>query len=1155
MNNREVLAKNISERFVKAISGNDTEQFLEYNPEDRIYVGKLSPQSKEDGFSSSVLIKQISVDFRIPKKDIDVAKIIIYPQGNFFFRVVPTLKQQQEYFVKDFNSVFKSSYKSFEDFNVAYNSGSFTKEMLEHKVQLLPVYEKISIDRNEVCFSVNIIDYYNKKYSSGAIPKNDVGCEFRKQIEEEVKNLATELNEKHKVIPCQFRDKLKIENLLSEEDWEKYKAKQIKREETQMFTAFNYSLDVEFKGLGDYIAVTVALSNETIWQDETQDRGQAKAKNDKYRISTLFNSGIKVRCENTSFLPIELDYFADDYKYDKNVYALGNNCNVEYNKENVEIQTTHVPQFIQYRLKTREDLAVRFDDLIVSPVETLNKVYDNMLREVESWEKDFLKGKNPTSGEALTEMGKAQFRKEIDGFNTEIKRFKTGVNLIAKYNMIREAFCYMNQAFRNSAKGYSTWRLFQIVFIVSLLLDIVIYEPDLMLDEDLIQKAKTDEVDILYFPTGGGKTEAFLGIMVFNLFFDRIRGKECGVTAILKYPLRLLSVQQVQRVSNILASAELIRRANLPDGDGFALGYFVGEHNTPNSIKKEERQALIDMSQTELNEKYKLLDVCPYCGKRNVHVIYDEEKNSLIHICETENCSSNGMIPLYMVDDDVYRFLPSVIISTVDKMTAIGFNSKFHNILCGAEFRCPKHGYTDKLKCLADNCTCDAAEFERVIMKDPAPSLLIQDELHLIKESLGTYAGHYETLIDYFVKNLSGSKRGLKVIGATATISAYEEQAKHLYWKNSIRFPAASPYLDHNFYSQIDKTDICRIIFGYAPFGKAIVNSVAYSLQYLKRVVWNLYKNPAQILDFDGIDILGTEEEKINEAKKLIEEYWIILEYNNVKMESNRVLQALEDPINTELNAADIQPLIPRKMTGDDSFQEVRSTLSDIEHAGSVIDDVDFNMIAATSMISHGVDADRFNLMVFYGIPGSTAEYIQAYSRVGRKHTGVVIDIIRPSREKDRSYLKNFNKFHEYKDILVDAVSINRWATKAVEITLPGVISSLFLNYYLYKLKYIEGVKDISKFADLQNAIKTAKISEEEIKMHAYNIFKCSSDDSSVGKLYKQIIDLKVSELFEKLKNNSFEAKTYLTEVFDKCKFHVMNSLRDTDRQIIVEMR
>ncbi|MDE6285085.1 MAG: helicase SNF2, partial [Bacilli bacterium] len=302
-----------------------------------------------------------------------------------------------------------------------------------------------------------------------------------------------------------------------------------------------------------------------------------------------------------------------------------------------------------------------------------------------------------------------------------------------------------NMAFKSSAKSYSAWRLFQIVFIVSLILDIVAHEPDLMLDDDTVAKAKTDDVDILYFPTGGGKTEAFLGVMIFNLFFDRLRGKECGVTAMLKYPLRLLSVQQVQRVSNILAEAEKIRRKNIPIGENFSLGYFVGEHNTPNSIKEGKKQSIEEMSQSELDEKYKLLDVCPFCGNQDVHVAYDKEKNSLVHICSTSNCSSYGNIPLYMVDEDVYRFLPSVIISTVDKMTAIGLNARFHNLLCGAEYKCPRHGYTDKLKCWETNCDCTKSEYQRVHMKDPAPSLFIQDELHLIKESLGTYDGHYET--------------------------------------------------------------------------------------------------------------------------------------------------------------------------------------------------------------------------------------------------------------------------------------------------------------------------------------------------------------------------------------------------------------------------
>lgn len=1155
VNNREIIAKNIVKRFIKSISGNEEKQITIYNPEDRIYVGKLSPKNQDETFSSSnVLIKQISVLFSIPKHDLDKAEFIIYPQGNFFYRVMPTYDQQKKYFLDDLNNTFKCNYEKFEDIIKAYESGELTEEMKEHKIQLLPVYEKISIDRNNINFRVKVSEFYDKKFECGNIPLDD---KFHIEIFNDSKNINQEVSKIKNILHCVFKDKIRITDLLNINAWEKYIERQNNRSEFNMYNAFQYAIDVDFKGIGNMINITVALSNETNYEDENEDKGQVKTKkaNNKYKVGTLFNSGIKVECLNTKFEPIELNYFEDDYKYDKRVYAIGNNCNVLYDKETCTIQTTHVPYYLQYRLKTNDNLAVKFDDLVCNPIKTLTSVYEKMLLELQAWENDYKKGINLVDGTKLSDSAKNQFSKEINGFRTEIKRFKTGIELIEKYNMIRKAFVLMNQTFKKSAKGYSTWRLFQIVFIVSLILDIVSHEKELMLDDDIIQKSKMDDVDILYFPTGGGKTEAFLGILIFNLFFDRIRGKERGVTAILKYPLKLLSIQQVQRVANILSIAEILRKENDLIGDEFALGYFVGEHNTPNSINKESRETFIQMTEVELDEKFRLLDICPYCGQRSVHVKYDNEKNSLIHVCNNPNCKSNGVLPIYMIDEDVYRYIPSVIISTVDKMTAIGFNSRFHNILCGAEYKCPKHGYTDKLKCLVKDCDCDSDKFEKVKIKDPAPTLLIQDELHLIKESLGTYAGHYETLVEYFVKALSGCNRGIKVIGATATISAYAEQAKHLYWKNSIRFPSESPYLDHNFYSQIDKNDICRIILGYAPFGKAIVNSVAYSLQYLKKVVWELYQNPEIILGFEGIELNGAKEENIKYVKRLLEDYWIILEYNNVKMESNKVLQALEDPINTELKALGIDDLVARKMTGDDSFQEVRSILSKIEHAESVIKDLDFNMIAATCMISHGVDADRFNLMLFYGIPGSTAEYIQAYSRVGRKHTGVVIDIIRPSREKDRSYLKNFQKFHEYKDILVDSVSINRWAIKAVEITLPGVISSILLNYYLYQLKYEKGMQDISKIGDLQNAINKNIITEDIIKQHAYKVYKCSNDDSSVGVLYKQIIDKKVDALFEKLRNNTFEAYTYITEIFDKCDCHVMNSLRDTDQQIIVELK
>ncbi len=1146
-NNREVLAKNIIDRFIAAVSGTDKEQWVFHSPEDRIYVGKLSPQSTSDELSSSVLIKQISLDFRIPKKDINVAEITIYPQGIFFFRVLPTLEQQREYFLKNAIQTFGVTYTDFSVLASAYNNNSLTQELRDHKVQLLPVYEKIAINRNNNSLSLKLTDIYDQKFDCGSIQSDSP---FYQEIKRQVENLCAEAKQRLNIMPCQFRDKLKIDDLLTEKSWKKYKERQIQREEFDMFLRFDFSVTVDLKGSGDYLNVTVALINETPWGDESGGYGQAAAKTDKYRISTLFNSGLKVQCRNTKFVPIELDYFADDYKYDRFVYALGNNCNVNYNEETMEIQTTHVPYYVQYRLKTNDSMAIKFDDLISKPVPTLNNILTQMQAELAHWQADYDSRKS-----SLTAKGLHQFKKEISSFSVELRRFSTGIELLSKYNMLRDAFCYMNQAFKDSAKNYDSWRLFQIVFIVSLILDIAAHEPDLMLDDDIKSKTKTDDVDILYFPTGGGKTEAFLGIMVFNLLFDRIRGKDHGVTAMLKYPLRLLSVQQVQRVSNILAAAEVIRRERIKIGSPFSLGYFVGEGNTPNRIDKDLQKTLLELSLDELDARYRLVDVCPFCREETVHVSYDSMSNSLKHICRKEGCSSGGTIPLYMVDNDIYRYLPSVIISTVDKMTAIGLNSNFHNIVYGAEYECPIHGFTGKTRCMEYGCQSDPDDFRKASMKDPAPTLLIQDELHLIKESLGAYDSHYETLLEYFIKHLSGCNRGIKVIGATATISAYAEQAKHLYWKNAIRFPAASPYLDRNFYSYIDKRDIGRIIVGYAPFGKAIVNSVAYALQYLRKVIWSLYQSPQDVLAFSGISIEGSIEQQEAEVRRLMEEYWIILEYNNVKLESNRVLQAIDDPINTELIDEGVKPLIATKMTGDDTFQEVRTTLSTIEHAESMIDGIDFNMIAATSMISHGVDADRFNLMLFYGIPGNTAEYIQAYSRVGRKHTGVVIDIMRPSREKDKSYLKNFIKFHEYKDILVDSVSINRWATKSVENTLPGILAGLILNHYLYILKHTTGMNDVRKYSNLKAALQADKITADELKVHAYRIYKCSDIDSSIGKLYKQTIDKMIDSLIDSLKNGSFDANMYLTEVFNKSYFHVMTSLRDTDRQLIVEMR
>lgn len=706
----------------------------------------------------------------------------------------------------------------------------------------------------------------------------------------------------------------------------------------------------------------------------------------------------------------------------------------------------------------------------------------------------------------------------------------------------------MNKTFLATSKKYTTWRLFQIVFIVSMVPDIVACDSDLMLDEDK-NKTTLSHVSLLYFPTGGGKTEAFLGVLVFNLFFDRYRGKERGVTSILRYPLRLLSVQQVQRLANALAQAEILRRRepSIAHTEQFSLGYFVGDGNTPNRIEKKDVNKYRSMQQFELDEE-RIMDICPFCGKESVHLRFDENEYRLLHFCDNPECESKGILPIYIVDQEIYRYLPSAIISTVDKLAIVGNNPSFRNILSGAKHRCPRHGYTSTTKCLVNKeyCSEDVSTFEEIEMYDPAPTLFIQDELHLIRESLGTYASHYESFIDYFVKNVSPSHRPIKVIGATATISSYETQITQLYSKDPLRFPCASPFINRNFYSYLEEDDTQRLILGYAPYGKAIINSVVYSLKYMREVVYELVENPNKVLNIPNIGISTVEE-----ALEILKDYWIFLEYNNVKRDGNNVEGALETPINVELRKQGITEFSTRKMTGDETFQDVREVLAQVENNQDVYNGI--NLIVATSMISHGVDADRFNIMFFYGMPGNTAEYIQAYSRTGRKYSSIVVDIMRPTRETDQSYLKNFIKFHEFKDIMVESVPINRWATKAIDGTLPGIFMGLLFTKYDPELQYTNGA--LFYMNNIKKAILSGAINAETIKEELQTAYGCIVNNViyELGNQYKLKIDEFVDTIFERISDKFWENEN-IFDGFNLIGYHIMNSLRDTDTQLIIEL-
>lgn len=1136
---RELLAKDILQGFKGKITGDNADFIVGENPENRYFVGKLLPvsDSQTSSWGSDVFIESIGSDFYVAKEEVESAQLTVHPKGDFYYRAYPTLEQQRTAMLKRANELFETSFSNFDEVIEQYREDPSAFSKLKEK--LVPVYKKMQIHRSDFTLIFNLHDLLRDNPQYGYA---DASHEQNRQFEQFLNDLQNLIWEDEYCYTLELYEKTTVKDLLSEEDYKNFLKKNAKQG-TPIRQNWNVYIDVTVKLIKDKYLVSVALVNGSQVQSNGVTHKSNKKSDDKPTIETLFNSGMEIELGGASFSPIALDFFADDYKYNSCQKAVGNNCSIIYNDDNNSIITNHLPIFVQKRLLTNDELAVSFQSLIDAPVATLRDIHKKMLAEHKKWERR-LEEKRPT----LSPVGVKNMQEEIDEFAREIRRFEFGIEIINDYPIIMKSFVNMNRTFLKTSKKYSTWRLFQIVFIVSLVPDIAACDEDVLLDS---QKAQTtlNEVSLLYFPTGGGKTEAFLGVLIFNLFFDRYRGKECGVTSILRYPLRLLSVQQVQRLANVLAQAELIRRADatISRTEEFSLGYFVGDANTPNKIEKKNVVKYRTSSQEVLDEE-RIIDICPFCGKQTVHLKFDENTYRLIHYCDNSECSSNGVLPIYMVDYEIYRYLPSAIISTVDKLAILGNNPSFRNILSGATHRCPKHGFTSTTKCMVDRefCDVDVSDFEEVEMYDPAPTLFIQDELHLIRESLGTYASHYESFIDYFAKNVSPSRRPIKTIGATATISSYATQISQLYSKDPIRFPCASPDLKRNFYSYIEDDDTQRLIMGYAPYGKAIINSVVYSLKYMREVVFEYVKQPEKVLAIPGIGI-----DSVEDALEILKDYWIFLEYNNVKRDGNNVEGALETPINVELRKAGVTPFNTRKMTGDETFQDVREVLSKVETNDDVFNGV--NLIVATSMISHGVDADRFNIMFFYGMPGNTAEYIQAYSRTGRRHSSIVIDIMRPSRETDQSYLKNFVNFHEFKDIMVESVPINRWATKAIDCTLPGIFTGLLLTKYDPELQFTCGSQFFMN--NIKKAISNGYLDKATVTEELKLAYGCTiaGHVNEIGNQYKSKIVSFVEDIFERIVDKNWE-KENIFSGFEVMGYHIMNSLRDTDTQLIIEL-
>jgi hypothetical protein len=711
----------------------------------------------------------------------------------------------------------------------------------------------------------------------------------------------------------------------------------------------------------------------------------------------------------------------DSFRYDREMFGIGINTHVDGRiaGNQMILETESVPMKQVDRLEPREipGAAPRFDSLAADPVPILQRILDGMKRyDGNDWEQKIARLKGVECDEALAAQ---------NSFRTEIARFERGIELLDddQYSNVKRAFCLMNRAMLQAARGkYHEWRLFQIVFIVSQIPSLAAREyPNLAQPDD-------NHVDVLWFAAGGGKTEAFLGLIIWQAFFDRLRGKQFGVTAYVRFPLRLLAFQQVRRLGRALAAADVIRAQEKLVGARFSIGDFVGNNVTPNSVGDVEHKRFKDRG---VDKRFQRIYECPFCDTE-VRLGYDADLRLIKHVCTNPNCREGAdRLPIYIVDTDVYRFLPTVIVSTVDKIALLGYNKRFANLFGRFDLLCHRHGASfsdiNKNECEAAKVYGSGTRLDKCAGKsvlygpfhDPAPALLIQDELHLLSEDVGAFDAHYETAVMELTRSLGAQP--WKIVAATATIEAYEQHAHQLYLKRARQFPGPGPEAYESFYYHQNPDKIGRIFVGMLGIGRKhtpavtrALSNVYIELQAAREIA---EADPTVAAASYGTSLLSREE-----FRKLIFFYELQLTYVLTRKGSDQVAEAIESRVKSDLQelAPNHGELIVDMFNGGVDFIEMAAAMQRISNAKPDGNPEERTRgLVATSIIGHGVDVDRFNIIVFAGFTRLVAEYIQASARVGRTWPGISIFVATPQNERDRSIFDRFAKFHEYLDTIL----------------------------------------------------------------------------------------------------------------------------------------
>jgi hypothetical protein len=601
-----------------------------------------------------------------------------------------------------------------------------------------------------------------------------------------------------------------------------------------------------------------------------------------------------------------------------------------------------------------------------------------------------------------------------------VARLAEGLRLLEGDDSVRRAFSLANRAFDVALSiRHTQWRPFQLGFVVSNLASIVDESAD----------GERHVVDTLWFATGGGKTETYLLYVLTAAFHDRLRGKTEGITSWGRFPLRMLSLQQTQRFADVLVAADRVRREERIRG-AFALGFLVGNNGTPNRIPTAPRAHEPDYRDPDMPARYQVLLRCPFCGSDQLTMAFDQARWALDHLCAAPGCHSGGRpIPFRIVDEEIYRSLPTVVIGTLDKAASVSMQAAMRGFYGAPAGRCSiqTHGYTYAPRsrtpngCLFPGCTARSV----ALAQDPslyAPTVRMQDELHLLRDSLGAVDAHYEALLDDLQAHDASHP---KIIASSATLAGQEHQIRVLYRREGRSFPLPGPQAGRSLWSR-ETDSLARRFAGLAPRGVTLEYSTDQLTESLQQAVRRAVDDPASVAAEIGVDP--------GVVPLLVLTYGVDVVYGTNLKDVEAVARSFDSQIRLDrVNAA--------TLTGRTPLEEVRATLARLTHPEPDFYDR-IHLVAASSMLSHGVDIGGLNVMVMLGLPLSTAEFIQTTSRVGRTHPGLVLVLHKIGRERDAAVYRTFPSFVQHADRLLDPVPITSKSRRILELTFAGLESA-----------------------------------------------------------------------------------------------------------------